>query len=670
MAHEVWLYLDEVIAATKWSRRTIFYKEAKGELKTKKDDSGKNGKPRKQYAASSLPADTQIKLFQQRIESEALVKASNTPHPIFPKLALPTERDRLALNVEDNAQAELRFKIISPMIEFKNATNGHRPVYRNTAGVEITTLRGVASHIAKIQQLSPRTVWEWYMRYANGFSHLADRHRSDNGKSRFFQKHPDAGEFALNKYWNERLSYQLVHEAIVRNWDRLRGHEDAKPPSYNTLLAFLKAKPKMLEDLARKGDKTFHEEYIGYIIRDTTPLNVNQIWIADHMLHDLFVWNDGVFGEKEIGKLFRPWLTAIIDMKSRYCVGAVWCATPSSRSISAALRMAVCNFGRPHFFYIDNGKDFKKIGKEPPTLSPEAGGVLIRLGIKSQYCKKYHGQSKSIERFFGTIHTRFDLLHRPAYCGRNPSKMPEDCRAAQSLHAKLLDAGDLENSPFRPASEIFRQGEQWINEFNSSFHHSGQGMNRRTPAEVFHAEIPREKLERIDPVSVADLFWDRRKCTVIEGGKVRLNRSVYEPANPQTFAVMQPLIKREIFVACDPLSMGEAIAVSQDGTPLGHLRAQALLVHGATSQADIQNEMKLRSRMLTASRQLLSGLENKRRMAGDLTEAEELGRRAAASAAKPVIETLPLRKVANTKSLISPRNHVDDVVAILHEEEE
>ncbi|HZT36144.1 MAG TPA: hypothetical protein VFA15_09500, partial [Nitrososphaera sp.] len=376
MAHEVWLYLDEVMRATGWSRRTIFRKAADGELKTRKDAAGRNGKPLTQYAASSLPADVQLKLFQQRIESEALVKTSNSPIPIAPKLALPTEKDRLALTVEARSQAELRFNIIRPMVEFANATNGHRPVFRNAAGEEIKTLRGVANHIAKIQQIYPRTIWRWYERYGKGFGELADRSRSDNGTSRFFLKHPEAGEFALNKYWNERLSYQLVHEAIIKNWYRLRSHEDSKPPSYNTLLGFLKKKPKMLEDLARKGEKAFAEDYLSYIQRDNAPLHVNQIWIADHMIHDMFAWNDGVFDEKEIGKLFRPWLTAIIDMKSRYVVGHVWCAYPSSRSISAALRMAICNFGRPNFLYIDNGEDFKKVGKEAPELSPEAGGVL------------------------------------------------------------------------------------------------------------------------------------------------------------------------------------------------------------------------------------------------------------------------------------------------------
>ena len=95
-----------------------------------------------------------------------------------------------------------------------------------------------------------------------------------------------------------------------------------------------------------------------------------------------------------------------------------WSAIPSSHTISSALRVGIESFGIPEILYVDNGKDYEKVGRI--DFSPECSGVLVRLGIQPQYCLPRHPQSKLIESWFGTVRKRFDCLW-PSYCGPGPN---------------------------------------------------------------------------------------------------------------------------------------------------------------------------------------------------------------------------------------------------------
>ena len=152
----------------------------------------------------------------------------------------------------------------------------------------------------------------------------------------------------------------------------------------------------------------------------------NQIWVSDHGQHDVWVRND-LFSGVSTNAAVRPWLTAMIDMRSRKIVGTAWSATPSSHTISSALRVGIESFGIPQILYVDNGKDYEKVGRI--DFSPECSGVLVRLGIEGQYCLPRHPQSKLIESWFGTVRKRFDCLW-PSYCGAGPKDRPEQCTDA------------------------------------------------------------------------------------------------------------------------------------------------------------------------------------------------------------------------------------------------
>ena len=426
-----------------------------------------------------------------------------------------------------------------------------------------------------------------------------------------------------NKYLGERLSIRLVYQALLRDL-RILEPECTRPPSYSAVRSYLKQLPKPLLILSREGKRQFQERCEPYLLTDFDSILPNQIWVSDHGQHDVWVRND-LFSGISANAAVRPWLTAVIDMRSRKIVGTAWSASPSSHTISSALRVAIENFGIPRALVIDNGKDYEKIGRI--DFSPECSGVLVRLGIQPHYCLPRHPQSKLIESWFGTVRKRFDCLW-PSYCGSGPQDRPEQCTDALKEHQGFLK-GKRKSSPLPLASEFLATARQWITEYNSQHPHSGRGMSGRTPDEVFDELLPTGQRRLIEsPEVLYALFWDRQRRKVSEGGCVQLYGERYEPADGESLAKLFLEIERNVLVACDPANLGEAIALDLDGRFLGRLCAQKLVTRGPVSHEDIRASMKIRRTARKAISDYVTGLSRIRARAGDRTEIAHLRDRA------------------------------------------
>jgi hypothetical protein len=686
MTHSTWISRAEVQQLTGWARSTVFLKQSKGELKSRPVKASGNGKQVLEYDASSLPADAQLKLMQLKMSSQALVPV-NKSVSITAVATLPSpDSDQVtralsSFSADEQMQARERLEAIKYMIDFVNKTNGHKPLFKGISGEDFTSLSAVAKHIASVTAYSERNVWRWWKRYIapGGVSNLIDGARSDQGKSRFFHEHREAAAFAQNKYLNEkRLSVTLIHEELLREWPRLRAHQDAQAPDYKTLRTYLQREiAPLVKIVARGGERAYNEKAAPFIIRNIEAKSVNEYWISDHMLHDVWVRNDGWFGELDRNEAFRPYLTCIVDMKSRRVVGTAWCVNPSSNTISSALQLAMRKFGKPQCFYVDNGKDFKRLAKDAPALpvpSEDANkvmfnlGVLVRLGIHPQHCLPLHPQSKQIESFFHTLHQRFDVRWGDAYAGISPKDRPEECDAILAEHKRLMKQGRGDESQLPLASEFIENACYYLDEFNSTHRHSGQGMRMRTPNQVFDAELPLEKRQPVDIRSIAPLFWNYQERTVREGGCIDLYNTRYEPADGDSAAGMMLRVTAKVRIACDPLNLGEAVAFDDTGRFLGHLRSQQMLVHGATSEEDIKASMRARRTYFRAVKTYQSTLERSRAAAGDLTTLESLKRRAlSAGVPKPNVYALPFPKAVGERA--PQRMHADDIADSFMEEE-
>jgi putative transposase len=639
----LWLTAEQISEVTGWSERTLRAKAAAGEIQFREVEGarGRGRKPR-EYSAASLPAEFHSKLlaFELAGASSTSLQLSTTAGlgpdgaratspaeasgqgALFPETSALPGRAFEALTPEQQKTARERAKIIEPMLDW---AGGRRWTMKLGSGSIVATMDDLARWLGEQHATSPRTLWSWYARFKkDGLAALADRARSDKGTSKFFAQYPDARAFVENKFLNERISIQSSWEALTREWPRLYNH-GSRPPSYETVRAYLAALPEPVVSLARRGEKDFNENHRPFILRDYRTARVNDMWVSDHMQHDVFVYNDlGLaFGAQPMAA-FRPYLTDFMDIRSRKITGFVWSVNPSSESICSALRLGICRFGAPRELYTDNGKDYK---------SEHLQAVLARLGIGTKFATKYHAQAKPNESWHRTLHARLDQKLQPAYCGPTHDRRPEECSLALREHEAFL-ARKQKYTPLMAASEFFRLAALWIEQnYNAEHAHRGHAMDRRTPNDVFDEGCPPASRRPIDPREIAELFWKRERRKLREAGCVVIDNRRYEPSDAASFAALNTLAagEREVMIACDPLNVAEAVVFAGSGEFLGMLRCMELAAWGQVSAAEIRANKKLQADYTKAIGHYRERIAYQRAVAGDLPERDVL--RAAAGLA-------------------------------------
>lgn len=502
--------------------------------------------------------------------------------------------------------------------------------------IDAELAHGTGKRDARLK-VSLEKLWRWLGWYKNGKSTeaskfapgiaaLQDAPAANAGRSKIFGQAPrtldfydevniagelqqmtPAGKRLAELVLIEKRNIQMATEILSRE-HRALGLLEA--PSYSAVNRFYKTFPKPLRLWSSGRVKDFHDRCAPYVLRDYATCQVMQWWVLDHGQDDFFVYNDYIeeldrsaFPELPRDAQLRMWWTLLLDIRSRVILGYTVCAIPNSDAICSALRMAILHTGRaPQFGLIDRGEDFKKLGKEKPELPQEAQGAFRRL-IEAAWGESggivfsigEHPQSKPIERLFGTKRTRFDS-QVPSYCGRRPADRPDHCADLLKQHAQFL-LGKRKESPLPCASEAIRATVWWIKTwYNRQHHHSGQGMGRRTPEEVFRRGYPdserQEALAKLDRNALDVFLRHREPRTVFNGGCVKMFGQQYEPADPQSLGRLFAYLGREVLVAADSHDLGNAVAFDpQTGERLGALESKKLLAWGA-DQNSIRAEMR------------------------------------------------------------------------------
>ncbi|MCX4372373.1 Mu transposase C-terminal domain-containing protein [Acutalibacter muris] len=164
----------------------------------------------------------------------------------------------------------------------------------------------------------------------------------------------------------------------------------------------------------RDGPKAFNDA-LPSMERSKLDIASNDIWFSDHHLVDVFVKSaDGA-------RAIRPWLTVFFDARSNRVVSfLVRDADPNATAVKKCFRLGVEQNGVPNEVYFDNGKDYrsKSFSKDYPM------SLVNQLGIGQIYATPYHGQAKTVERFFGTLTNRFSRRF-DTYTGCNAKIRPE-----------------------------------------------------------------------------------------------------------------------------------------------------------------------------------------------------------------------------------------------------
>lgn len=230
--------------------------------------------------------------------------------------------------------------------------------------------------------------------------------------------------------------------------------------------------------LWREGKKAWNDKCAISLLRDWNLVGVGDIVIADGHTLNFETLNP------ETGKATRMTLLLFFDGASNHPLG--WEIMPSENTdcISAAFRRTCLVLGKfPRVVYLDNGKAFRaKFFKGCPDFE-QAGflGLYKDLGCDVIHAWPYHGQSKPVERFFGTM---LDLeIWMPSYTGYDIANKPARMKRGEDLHRKLYDK--LGGRPLT-LEETHVQVARWFAEY-ANRPQLRTHLHGRTPGEVFQA---------------------------------------------------------------------------------------------------------------------------------------------------------------------------------------
>ncbi len=213
-------------------------------------------------------------------------------------------------------------------------------------------------------------------------------------------------------------------------------------------------------------------------------LRNREIFCGDHHEFDLFVYSSS-------GKLFRPWISAWLDLKTVVLTGWFISPRPNAETIALAYRHAVLPkrdkiMGLSEGVYVDNGRDYRsryleghsrslgRMDLGTTELFAGAHGIRIlgedameglwrQLGVSSFHTLPGNPQAKPIERFFGTVER--DLIQElPGWCGNSPESRPTDIlKPLLKQHEQWLQ-GKRGETPFLHIAEFALKFEAWLHE--------------------------------------------------------------------------------------------------------------------------------------------------------------------------------------------------------------
>jgi putative transposase len=675
---QTWLSIGETCNLTGWSERKVQRLALSGQVKARDTkDRAANGRPQRRFLLESLPAESQLKFARRDTGAELEAKnRSAAGAALIPFRSAPSAVECPRIVIPDpqaQQEAEERLEVIGPLLDYSRCETPEekaRWCARNNRLIKNSD--DLAQQLATQADVSTATIWRWVKRYREqGFAGLADRVRSDKGQSRWFQQHPDARIFVAYLYLVERTSVAFAYEQLEFEAERMGIAGDL--PSRETVRVFLSQSiSPAMKTYAREGERAYRERMAPYLKRGYVDVYANQVWVGDHMIHDVEVSND-VFGEVPFGTPGRLRLSAFIDYRSRKAWGT-WAWEGSSRSIAATLLRGILEVGPPEHIYADNGKDYKKVAKGATPGSEllddgraparwwkneydaiEKTGILGRLGIAVTHCIPRHPQSKHVERFFRTLHERFDAVHQ-TYTSGSPATRPAQTEELMMRHRWLLKRGRVAESQHPLASQIILACTAWIDAYNNA-PHTGEGMDGRTPNEVFAAERNPNQKPAPDEQMLALLMMDYKRPRVRECA-VTIERRRYtpRPEDRLAWANMHEATGTEILVAFNATDPEFAAALTPDGHFLAGLECEELSRFAPwdpRTQQQIGQSMEVRRGLEKATKQTLGAIASAARSSGARSAQELLYQRLELPAA---VDSLVTQRKSRQTSPREPEN--------------
>lgn len=248
---------------------------------------------------------------------------------------------------------------------------------------------------------------------------------------------------------------------------------------------------------------------------------VHTIWSMDGRRMDLRVVDaKGKYGPA--GREFRLWIYAFQEVRSRVLLGYALGASLDADLVRGAFLNALKTTGLhiPHKIQPDNGMEtaakehtggapWRRRGK---VLEDEIIGTFPMLGIEVVWAGVAHGQTKPVERLFGTlaqmVETRPEF--RGAYCGNSTETKPEEF--GKPVQVELV--------------------EQALNEEIAAYHrtpHRGHGMGGKSPLQIYaeQMKMPGVPVKKISQAQLRLCIYSAVPITIRRSGSFTILGASY-----------------------------------------------------------------------------------------------------------------------------------------------
>lgn len=377
-------------------------------------------------------------------------------------------------------------------------------------------------------------------------------------------------------------------------------------PSEPTIRRFVKHYMEECFDewtLFREGKKAWNDKCAISLLRDWSLVGVGDVIIGDGHTLNFETLNPAT------GKPTRMTIVLFYDGASNCPLGWEVMPTENTDSISAAFRRSCIMLGKfPRVVYLDNGRAFRaKYFKGCPDFE-QAGflGLYRDLGCSVIHAWPYHGQSKPIERFFGTFH---DMeVWMPSYTGNDIAHKPARMKRGEDLHRQLYDK--LGGRPLT-MEETLVQVARWFAEYATRPQYRTH-LHGRTPGDVF-MEGRGEGLSPQDMQKLT-LFMMQKEVRTITKDGIKVNGRLYW--HEKLYSRRHPVLVRydEHF---NPYSV---YVYTLDGEPLceakdrehyriaSGLHPVARILGTAEQQEELRANLELRKGLERSSTALMRGL--------------------------------------------------------------
>jgi putative transposase len=263
----------------------------------------------------------------------------------------------------------------------------------------------------------------------------------------------------------------------------------------------------------REGKKAWNDKCAFILERDYGRIEVGDILVADGHVLNFEVVNP------ETGRPGRMEMVVWYDMKSNMPLGWEIMPTENVACIASALRRAVLMLGKmPRVAYLDNGKAFRARYFNGVDFSQSGiTGLFDEIGVRTIFAWPYHGQSKTVERFFGTFRDLETWV--PSYVGTSIENKPPRLMRGEQLHRKLYEKSGRALTIFEAHAAVAWWFEQY-GQRPQRGHLEGQ-----CPWEVFQAG----RGPGVDAERLRHLMLARKTSSIHRDGVHHLGRKYWHP---------------------------------------------------------------------------------------------------------------------------------------------